>query len=126
MAFRRLVVVGIDRRRHFWRRVRTFPRVGLCRGVWRARPPSPEGGEYGRCLPAPVVVGRVETVFFTKMVFFCRVVFFCFFCLWFFWFRESWDQSGNVGVGPAAFGVLPVSFLFGFFEGEVVSLLRHL
>ena len=64
--------------------------------------------------------------FFLPLWFFCRSRFvFLVFFFSFFLVVESWGWLGNVGVGPAAFGVLPVSFPV-FFEGEVVSLLRHL
>ena len=46
--------------------------------------------------------------------------------VFFFLIQRELGSMGNVGVGPAAFGVLPVIPAWFFLKGEVVSLLRHL
>ena len=98
---------------------RELSRVEL--GRWRARPPLLECGAAGRCLPAPVSGLTSRDGFFAFVVFFCRCCFCFFFFLVFFVFflvTESWGWLGNVGVGPAAFGVLPVSFPVFFSRGK--------
>ena len=106
-------------------------------GRWRARPPLLECGAAGRCLLAPVSGLTSRDGFFCLCGFFADVVFFFSFFIVFFCFVDFFFSFWlwRVGIGWGMLGLDPLrlgSFrshsrlAVFFFEGEVVSLLRHL